>query len=376
MAKIQELTAQFRKIAASPEAQADSYIAQGKKLVGCFPYYVPEELVHAGGMVPFGVWGAQGTVKEAKKYFAPFYCTIAQMGLELGLTGKLNKLSAVIIPSLCDTLRPLTQNFRVGVPQIPFIFLAHPQNRKPEYGLSYTLYQYTTVKAKLEKIAGGEIELEKVSESIKVYNESRKTRREFVLLAGQHPEAVSAADRSAVLKSAFFMLKEEHTALLRELNGELAKLPTVPWKGVRVLTSGILADSPGLLKIFDDLKIAIVADDVAQESRAIRVDAPEDGDPMKALARQFASQDNDTILYDPTLTGRPKFVADLAKKSGAQGVVILMQQFCDPEEMEYPSLKKALEEANLPHAVIGVDQQMRDFAQARTQLQTLREMLG
>jgi benzoyl-CoA reductase/2-hydroxyglutaryl-CoA dehydratase subunit BcrC/BadD/HgdB len=133
-------------------------------------------------------------------------------------------------------------------------------------------------------------------------------------------------------------------------------------------------DNVKLLGIFDELGIAIVADDVAQESRAIRQDAAETGDPMRALAEQFAAQDQDPILYDPAINSRPPQVVDLVKKSGAQGVAIFMMTFCDPEEMEYPSLKQGLDAAKIPHVHIGFDQQMVDFGQARTQLETLREM--
>lgn len=84
---------------------------------------------------------------------------------------------------------------------------------------------------------------------------------------------------------------------------------------------------------------------------------------MMALAQQFADQDYDVLLYDEhsSQNRRGEFVAQLAKDSGAQGVVLFMQQFCDPEEMEYPYLKKALDEAGVPHIKLGVDQQMRDF---------------
>jgi benzoyl-CoA reductase/2-hydroxyglutaryl-CoA dehydratase subunit BcrC/BadD/HgdB len=37
------------------------------------PYYVPEELVHAAGMVPFGIWGSNDLpIGAAKEYFLPF----------------------------------------------------------------------------------------------------------------------------------------------------------------------------------------------------------------------------------------------------------------------------------------------------------------
>ena len=127
----------------------------------------------------------------------------------------------------------------------------------------------------------------------------------------------------------------------------------------------------------DDLIRAIAADDVAQESRAIRVDAAETGDPMMALAQQFADQDYEVLLYDEhsNQNRRGEYVASLVKNSGAQGLVLFMQQFCDPEEMEYPYLKKALDNAGVPHIKLGVDQQMRDFGQASTAIQAFADVL-
>jgi bcr-type benzoyl-CoA reductase subunit C len=380
MSKIDEQLAGFKKIAYNPKAQLEAYTSGGKKAIGCFPYYVPEEIVHAAGMVPMGIWGAYDKpISRAKEYFAPFYCTIAQLGLEMGLDGTMDKLSGVIMPCCCDTLRPLTQNFRVSVGQkIPFIFLAHPQNRAPQYGIDFCKYEYGNVKKHLEDIGGKKISDDALRASIKVYNENRKARRQFVKLAGQHPDLVSAVNRSAVLKSSYFMLKEEHTKMLKELNAELAKAPASKWQGVKVVTSGIIADGPGLLKAFDDYKIAIAADDVAHESRGIRIDAAETGDPMTALAEQFAKQNDDPVLYDYTEGNnhRPGYVLDLVKKSGAKGVVVLMMTFCDPEEMEWPDLKKAMDAAKVPIISIGYDQQMKDFAQARTQLEAFRDILG
>jgi benzoyl-CoA reductase/2-hydroxyglutaryl-CoA dehydratase subunit BcrC/BadD/HgdB len=298
------------------------------------------------------------------------------MGLELALSGKLDRLSGVIVPSMCDTLRPLTQNFRSAIPQIPFIFLAHPQNRRAPYGVEYTKYQYGNVRKKLEEISGGPVTGDSLKEAIRVYNESRAARRKFVKLAGEHPEAVSPAARSAVLKSAYFMDKAEHTALLAPLNAQLEALPKSDWKGAKVLLSGIIADSKSLLQILADHKMAVVADDVAHQSRAFRTDVPEADDPMTALALQFAAQDCDVLLYDPELTKRPEYVAKLAKDSGAEGVIVLMMQFCDPEEIEYPSLKQALDKAGLPSVSIGFDQQMKDFGQARTQIQAFADVLA
>ena len=171
--------------------------------------------------------------------------------------------------------------------------------------------------------------------------------------------------------------KDPQEVIKVKLNEELKKLPACNWKGKKVVTSGIICDNPKLLQIFDDNKIAIVADDVAHESRPIRVDAAETGDPMMALAQQFADQDYDVLLYDEhsSQNRRGDFIVKMVKDSGAQGLILFMQQFCDPEEMEYPYLKKALDGAGIPHIKLGVDQQMRDFGQASTAIQAFADVL-
>lgn len=378
---IETLMKELAGIAASPKKQLEKYKAEGKKAIGVLPYYAPEELVYAAGMVPFGMWGSNNkNVNRAKEYCATFYCTIAQLALEMLLDGTMDQLDGVITPVICDTLRPMSQNFRVSIgDKIPTIFLAHPQNRFSQGGLQFCVDQYTNVRKMLDNIAGKPMSDADIENAICVYNKSRAARRKFVKLASEHCDVVSPTNRSAVLKASFFMLKDVYTEKLEALNAELEKLPACNWKGVKVVTSGIICDSPKLLQIFEENNIAIAADDVAHESRSFRVDAAEKtGDPMMSLAKQFAAQDYDILLYDPKSSEnrRGEFVAKLVKDSGAQGLVLFMQQFCDPEEMEYPYLKKALDAAGLPHVKLGVDQQMRDFGQAATAIQAFADVLA
>lgn len=376
---INTLLDEFKVKAATPKQQLAEYKAQGKKVVGVLPYYAPEELVYAAGIVPMGIWGSNTkTISRAKEYCATFYCTIAQLALEMLLDGTMDGLDGIITPTICDTLRPMSQNFRVAMgDKMSVIFLAHPQNRFEEFGLQFTVDQYNHVKKELEKIAGREITNNDIQNAIKVYNESRAARRKFVKLASDHCDVITPTKRSAVLKAFYFMLKDEYIAKLNELNAELEKLPVCDWQGTKVVTSGIICDNPALLAAFEENNIAIAADDVAHESRSFRTDVPENADPMMALAQQFANVDYEVLLYDPKSSEnrRGEFVANLVKESGAQGLVLFMQQFCDPEEMEYPYLKKALQAADVPHIKLGIDQQMRDFGQARTAIQAFADVL-
>ena len=76
----------LHEAAASPRAQMDGYLAQGKKIVLCAPVYTPEEIIHSMGFVPMGAWGGDVALNRAKEYCPAFLCAIVQSLLELGIS--------------------------------------------------------------------------------------------------------------------------------------------------------------------------------------------------------------------------------------------------------------------------------------------------
>lgn len=366
-----DILSRFHEIAANPKAQKDKYLSEGKKIV-LVSYYTPEEIIHSMGAVPFGVWGGDFALSESKTYFPAFICSIVQSIVELGMKDAYEGASAVIFPSLCDSLKVVGENWKVAVPGIKFIPMTYPQNRKPDFGHDFTKAGYERVIKDVTEATGLVFSEEKLSDSIAVYNAHNRVMRDLVPTLAAHPE-ITAQQRSDIFKSAFFMRKEEHTALVSELLESL-KSDTPSEKKLKILTSGILADAQGLLSIFDENGMQIVCDDVCAESRQYRVDSPDDGTPLDRLVAKFCNMDDDTLLYDPTKHRVEKIIDD-AKVSGAQGIVILMTKFCDPEEFDYPLIKKAADAASIPILNIELDRQMVDFAQARTALETFKEIL-
>ncbi|MCI5843522.1 MAG: 2-hydroxyacyl-CoA dehydratase family protein, partial [Clostridiales bacterium] len=119
--KTQEIFARFHEVAAHPEAQLQGYLKAGKKVVLVAPVYTPEEVIHAMGFVPMGAWGADAPLNQAKEYFPAFLCSIVQSILEMGMKGVYEGAVALVVPSLCDSLKCLGQNWKYAVPGIPFI---------------------------------------------------------------------------------------------------------------------------------------------------------------------------------------------------------------------------------------------------------------
>ena len=373
MDAVKQLLNNFHNIANSPDKQLKEYLKQGKKVIACAPVYTPEEIVHSMGMIPFGTWGADIELKESKSYFPAFNCSIVQSILELGKTGVYDGISAIIVPSLCDTLKCLGENWKYAVPGIPFIPMTYPQNRKPDYGIAFVKAGYERVINDLEKNTGLKFDDASLAKSIKVYNEHNAVMREVSDLLSDYP-SITASERKDVFKSAYFMTKEEHTALVKELIFELKKLPKNKEEKIKVITSGILADNPNLLSIFDENNIQIVGDDIAHESRQYRTDIKPAETALDGLAVKFSEMDNCSVLYDVDKK-RADYIINMAKDKKANGVIILMTKFCDPEEFDYVIIKRACDQAEIPCLQIEVDRQMINYGQAKTLIQTFKENL-
>ena len=374
MAALNESLYKFNYIASNPDKQLKAYLENGKKVIACAPVYTPEEIIHSMGFIPMGVWGADVEIKEAKQYFPAFICSIMQSVLELGITGAYKGVSAIVIPSLCDSLKTLGQNWKCAVKDIPFIPMTYPQNRANENGREFVKAGYERVIKDLEKATGAVFSEEALEKSIEIYNAHNAAMREISDLLIQNPQ-ITASQRSDIFKSAYFMPKEEHTALIDELIDILKGTDQVENKKIKIITSGILADNKNLLKIFDDNNMQIVGDDIAHESRQYRIDTETFASPLDALSEKFSKMDNCSLLYDVDKK-RPDYIVDMAKRTDAQGVVVFMTKFCDPEEFDYVFVKRALDSAEIPSVMVEVDRQMVNYEQAKTIIQTFAEIVG
>lgn len=372
----ESMLAKFEAVVQNPRAELDAVLATGKKAVGCMPVYCPREIVYAAGMAPFGVWGSgRVEISEAKKYFPAFICSVMQTSLEMGLQGKLNGLSAMMIPSLCDSMKCMGQNWKVGVPDIPFIPVYYPQNRRLAAGQEYLVEQYEGICTALEELGGQPITEESLENAIEVYNANRAAMRRFSAVACRYPNLITPRERNNVIKSGWFMDVQEHTGLILQLVGACEKEPEAQWSGIKVVTTGILADDATVLEAMEENGIAIAADEVAQESRQFRQDVQGgEGAPLARLARYMAELEGCSVLYDPQKK-RGGIIVDMVQKSDAQGVVVLLTKFCDPEEFDYAILKNQFETAGIPHLLLEVDQQGSGAEKIKTALQTFRDIV-
>ncbi len=346
----------------------------GKEAIGCFPIYTPEELVYAAGMIPVGLWGGNTELKLADRYLQTFCCSIMRSNIEYGMKGAYDMLKAVIIPTFCDTLKCICENWKVSAPHIPAIPMVYPQNRRIDAGFVYMIEELERVRKELETISGSPVTEEMLEKSFAVYESYRSAMREFVKAAAEYPEKITARMRHLIIKGGYFSDKKAYTEKIRKLTDALLSEPVVPYNGIKVVATGLIAEPPALLDLFAKYRIAIAADDLAQESRQFRTLSRTGGHVMERLAWRIADQKGCTFLYEEEKE-RGQMLIEQVRKTGAKGVVTFMMKFCDPEEFDYPVYKEELERAGIPVLYLETEQQMDSFAQIETRIQSFAEML-
>ncbi|MGB5822855.1 MAG: 2-hydroxyacyl-CoA dehydratase family protein, partial [Proteocatella sp.] len=113
----------------------------------------------------------------------------------------------------------------------------------------------------------------------------------------------------------------------------------------------------------------------AQETRQFRTDVPAGSHALERLARQWSDIEGCSLAFDPKKK-RGHIIVDDVKNKNIDGVVYAMMKFCDPEEYDYPIIKKDVDAANIPNLYIEIDQQTTNNEQVRTRIQTFAEILG
>ena len=141
----------------------------------------------------------------------------------------------------------------------------------------------------------------------------------------------------------------------------------------RLLIAGGLCDYPDLYGVLEKSGGVVVGDDLCTGSRWFE-GAVGDGDPIKALAARYLDRPICAAKHS-TNTARGERVVELAKTSGADGVIFLLLKFCDPHAFDYPYMKEFLDRENIPNMLYEVEDQLPSEGQLQTRFETFIHML-
>ena len=351
---------------------ARQWKSEGKKVFGYFCGYVPEEMIDAAGIIPVRILGSLEKVTLADTHLQSFICAFARSCLDQGLKGTYDYLDGIVASKTCDIMRNMPSIWSRNI-DIPFTAYIGAPAKRTEAARQCLIEEFQILRSKLEEFMGKKIDDESINESIEVYNQSRSMLRDLYELRNQENSPLSGSDFYQVVKAGFVLPKREYNEMLSALKSDLSSASSSNGNGVRLLVSGSTFEDVNVLKMIEEVGGEIVSDDLCVGSRYFW-DLVEPGpDPIKALADRY--QMRVTCPCKHPSEERLERILEDVKKNKVQGVISIVQKFCDTHLFEYPFMKDTLEKNDIPFLYLETEDRLGEEGQFKTRVQAFVEML-
>uniref|UniRef100_A0A7V6CDZ2 2-hydroxyacyl-CoA dehydratase n=1 Tax=Thermodesulfobacterium geofontis TaxID=1295609 RepID=A0A7V6CDZ2_9BACT len=354
---------------------------QGKKVIGTFCVYVPEEMILAVKGICVGLCaGAQIGFDEAEKVLPKNTCDLIKAFIGFKLTQVCpytESCDLLVGETTCDgkkkayeILDKLTR--KVYVMEVP--------HRKTEAGKELFLKELFNFKEKLEEISGQKMSLETLREGVKIVNEKRKALMRLESLRAHDPVPISGLDALLVEQIAFYDDPIRFTKKVNELCDELEErvkmgVGVKPKGTPRVLITGCPFALPNwkLHHLIEASGAVVVGEESCVGRRYYHTLVPENFNSVKESIKALAERYLNThcACFTPN-TERIEDIKNMAKKLNAQGIIYYSIQFCTPYLFEAYQVEKAL---NFPFLKIDTNYSTEDVGQIKTRVEAFIETL-
>ncbi|MDP7240781.1 MAG: 2-hydroxyacyl-CoA dehydratase family protein, partial [Dehalococcoidia bacterium] len=206
---------QFAQAAHSPSDWLKSWKAgSGKKIIGCFPLYIPEELIHAAGILPVVLQGSDKPVARAGEYLHSNVCHPVQGSFDQALRGEMHYVDGVAFADICEQAKRASSLWRL-YHTFPFRFnFLFPHVLNSPTATPYMIRELGRFKRSLEEFSGREITSSALAESIALYNRTRELLAELYRRRQRSPGSFSVVEVSQILAAVQTMPKEDFNPLL------------------------------------------------------------------------------------------------------------------------------------------------------------------
>lgn len=325
----------------------------GGKVVGYSCTFIPEEIIHAGGLLPFRLRGVGTTsMSIGDSYFGAVNCSLPKCILQLAGQGSYAFLDGALITNGCDSMRRLEECWRKAGEDykgtLPEYYEYFPVPHKSvDYSVDFYEEELRSMMKTLEKHFKVNISDKALKKSIKLYNEGRKLLQKFDELKYRKDVPISGDDAMAVLIAAHAMPQEQFIETLGTALEKLEKAPAVSDGKKRLMLMGSASDDMDFIRVIEGAGAIVVADTVCYGSRTYSALVDEKSDPVHALSSHYL-----THSICPRMLGgyktRLDYVMDVIKKAKVDGVILQNVRFCDLHGSENGIFERDLEAAGIP----------------------------
>jgi benzoyl-CoA reductase subunit C len=344
----------------------------GGKVVGHFQVYFPEEIVHAAGILPFKVCGAQIEAVQADSRFGSYLCSILKTSLELALSKRV-ELEMFVTHPICDAARNLGAVWGRNFPY-PCQILYLPQNANSPAAVTYLRNEYARLLRGIEAIAGRPVQEDDLRRSLRVFNRNRALLRDLYAIKRETPWLVSADEAYVLLAIGGMIPREEHNELLEAVLPLIAARPNKKQDKIRLVFEGGFCEQPPLDLIRAIARSCyVVDDDFLIGLRWILEDVPLDGDPLFNLAHAYLENSSYSPVQHDLRKPKEKMLIERIRNSRAEAAILTAAKMCEPGLEEQVAYLHALDKEGIPYFISEFEEKMTTFEHMEIQLETFVE---
>lgn len=356
---------------------------QGKKIVGTFCIYVPEELALAVNTVPIALCGGiQASIPYAEKMFPRDICPLVKstLGLAFSKTCPYAPLKSLAVgETTCDAKK---KTWEILAGRVNFHVMEVPQKKeKPDFEL--WVQEVDKFRRKLEELSGTKVDSAALNEAIKIMNAKRRALQELAHLRQTEPTPISGLDGLVVMQAA---LNDEPVRFIRaveRLNAELRErikngVSAVAPDAKRIMMAGCpavmgnwkvhsLVEQSGGVIVWDESCTGSRYFEHLVDETAKRLE-----DQVAAIAERYFKIS--CACFTPNQE-RIDAIISRAQEFRVAGVVQYILQTCHGYNIEAMRVEAALKEIGIPALKIVTDYSEEDTEQLRTRIEAFIEQL-
>jgi benzoyl-CoA reductase/2-hydroxyglutaryl-CoA dehydratase subunit BcrC/BadD/HgdB len=357
---------------------------QGRKVIGTFCLYVPEEILIAADAISVGLCaGADFGTELAEQVLPRNTCALIKSFVGFKLAGVCPYVEAcdlVIGETTCDGKTKAYEIFGEYKPT----FVLEVPHMKNEGDKKLWRSELGRLADKVEEVTGKKISAESLKRGVEVVNAKRSVLHRLNRLRAANPAPISGLDSLLINQVQFYDDPIRFTQKINELCDELEQR-VAHNAGVsqsdtpRLLVSGCPMAAPNwkLPFIIEKAGAVIVGEESCVGERGTRNlvdlgDAKTRDEILDRIAERYLQIDCAVFTPNKERTGH---IADMARAYKADGVVHYEIQFCTPYAMEGHKVRQAMNTEGIPFLRIETDYSMEDTAQLQTRVQAFLELL-
>jgi benzoyl-CoA reductase/2-hydroxyglutaryl-CoA dehydratase subunit BcrC/BadD/HgdB len=358
--------------------------AAGRKVIGSFCVFVPEEIVRAADATLVGLCtGADFATEEVEKYLPRNTCALIKsaFGFKLGKVCPYFESADMIVgENTCDGKKKSYETLGGLVKKLYVMDL--PQTKSAE-GRALFKAEYVRFMEEVEELTGVKIDAARLKKGIEIVNNKRKAVHRLNRLRKADPVPISGLDALLANQVYFYDDPGRYTqsvhALCDELEKRIEKGEGVFPKGApRVILSGCPMAVPNwkVPWIIESAGATIVGEESCVGERGTRNLVDDSGESLDELMEAIIGRyfKVDCAIFTPN-PDRVEHAVEMFTGYKADGVIHYGLQFCQPYIMESMPVERALEAVDIPTLRIETDYSMEDVGQLKTRIEAFIEQL-